>query len=82
MLYSHIGLDEQQGSVQWFNLYREHRTSPFVSSQDTQDQRGVISLVAALFTGEKSAPLLEPSRQPAGPQSSEGTIHEQDPRQF
>ena len=82
MLYSHLGLNEQQRSVQWFNLYREHRTSPFVSSQDTQDQRGVIALVGALFTGGKSAPLLEPSRQPAGPQSSEGTIHEQDQDSF
>ena len=53
MLYSHLGLKEQQGSFQWVNLYREHRTSPFVSSPDTQDQRGVVSLVGASCTGEK-----------------------------
>ena len=82
MLYSHVGLKEQQGSGQWVNLYREHKTSPFVSSRDTQDQRGVVSLVGASCTGEKSAPLLEPSRQPAAPLSSEGIIQEQDQDSF
>ena len=82
MLYSHLGLKEQQGSVQWVNLYREHRISPFISSQDTQDQRGVVLLVGASCTGEKSAPLLEPSRQPGAPQSSEGPIQEQDQDSF
>ena len=70
------------GSVQWVNLYREHRTSPFVNSRDTQDQRGVVSLVGASCTGEKSAPLSEPSRQPAAQLSSEGIIHEQDQDSF
>ena len=82
MLYSHLGLKEQQGSVQWVNLYREHRTSPFVNSRDTQDQRGVVSLVGASCTGEKSAPLSEPSRQLAAQLSSEGIIHEQDQDSF
>ena len=78
MLYSHHGLKEQQGPVQWVNLYREHRTSPFVSSRDTQDQRGVVSLVGASCTGEMSAPLLEPRRQLAAPLSSEGIFQEQE----
>ena len=82
MLYSHLGLKEQQRSVQWVNLYREHRTSPFVNSRDTQDQRGVVSLVGASCTGEKSAPLSEPSRQPAAQLSSEGIIHEQEQDKF
>ena len=38
--------------------------------------------MGASCTGEKSAPLLEPSRQPAAPQSSECTIHEKDQDSF
>ena len=72
LLYSHLGLKEQQGPVQWVNLYREHRNSPLVNSWDTQGQRGVVSLVGASCTGEKCAPLSEPSRQPAAQLSSEG----------
>ena len=34
--------------------------------------------MGASCTGEKRAHLLEPSRQPAAPRSSEGTIQEQD----
>ena len=70
------------GSVQWVILFIKHIISPFISSRDTQDQTGVVSLVGASCTGEKSAPLLEPSKQQAAPQSSECTIHEQDQDSF
>ena len=38
--------------------------------------------MGASCTGEKSAPLSEPSRQPAAQLSSEGIIHEQDQDSF
>ena len=82
-LYSHLGLNkEQQESVSpvGHSIQRAQNQS-FRHQPGYSGSKGVM-LVGASCTGEKSAHLLEPSRQPAAPLGSEGIIKEQDQDSF